>query len=502
MRQKSLPPSIRYVPLRPIPSLQVPGTRPRRLPDWLATLVMAVAAPALILPLFAISVAHTAPGTRVRSVEQPAAAVDRTTPQVLVGPKPAPPAPGPHQAPADPGSDPAPADPGSTLAPAGAAANQSQGKGDNVRDSGVTGSETSSDSPGTTISLSTSARSGRTTTTQTLAAPPAPVPALRPPTGSGSILISTSQLATRPMSGASWDSLKRAADAPAGTPNLADQNQSNNVLVLAKALVYARTGDPTYLAQVMGALHAVIGTEAGARTLALGRELAAYVLAADLISLPSVDPAFDATFRAWLASVVARPMVDGSSLRQTHERRPNNWGTHAGASRAAVAAYLGDTAELARIAQVFKGWLGDRSSYAGFQFQGLSWQADPSQPVGINPAGSTIGGHSVDGVLPDDQRRTGDFAWPPPCGNYPYGALDGALLQAEILWHAGYDAYNWQNQALLRAQLWLRSTGCPPSGDNLWQSPLIDARYGTSFWNGAPVPPGKNFGWTSWLYGR
>ena len=31
---------------------------------------------------------------------------------------------------------------------------------------------------------------------------------------------------------------------PPGPPNLADLNQDTNVLVLAKALVYARTGTP------------------------------------------------------------------------------------------------------------------------------------------------------------------------------------------------------------------------------------------------------------------
>ena len=455
MRQKSLPLSVRYAQPQagwPSRSARAPDMRPRLLRDWLATLVMALAVPALILPLFAVGTAHTVGPTTSRSVHEVAAALDGRN-------------------------------------PSGPGSNQGGGGGVGQRDPAPTGSAASSASPSAAV-LSTPTQA------------PSLIEAPHPPTATGSILISAAELAARPMSGAAWDSLKGAADAPAGSPNLADLNQSNNVAVLAEALVYARTGDETYLARVLSALHGVIGSEAGGTTLALGRELAAYVLAADLISLQSVDPAFDSTFRGWLASLVARPMADGNSLRQTHERRPNNWGTHAGASRAAVAAYLGNASELARIAQVFKGWLGDRASYSGFGFGDLSWQADASQPVGINPAGSTIAGQSVDGVLPDDQRRTGGFAWPPPCGNYPYGALDGALLQAEILWRAGYDTFNWQNQALLRAELWLRSTGCPPSGDNVWQAPLLDARYGTSFWNGAPVRPGKNFGWTSWLYAK
>jgi Alginate lyase/Bacterial Ig-like domain len=334
------------------------------------------------------------------------------------------------------------------------------------------------------------------------AATAAPTPTTQPPTAGSGILISTSELRALPMSGSAWSALKAAADASAGGPNLADMNQDNNVRILAKALVYARTGTPSYRAEVISALRSVMGTEAGGETLALGRELAAYVIAADLIGLRAADPALDATFRAWLAQLLDRRLSDGNSLTETHERRPNNWGTHAGASRAAAAAYLGDSAELARAATVFRGWLGERSAYAGFSFGELGWQSNPSQPVGINPPGAAIAGHSVDGVLPDDQRRTGDFTWPPPCGNYPYGALDGALLMAEILHRAGYGSYAWGSRAILRAEQWLASTGCPPSGDNLWQGPLVDARYGSNFWSGQVVPMGKNFAWTDWLYGR
>ena len=80
----------------------------------------------------------------------------------------------------------------------------------------------------------------------------------------------------------------------------------------------------------------------------------------------------------------------------------------------------------------------------------LDWQADQGRPVGINPPGATIDGHNVDGVLPDDLRRAGGFTWPPPRENYVYEALQGALLQAELLSRAGYPAYDWSNRAMLR----------------------------------------------------
>lgn len=117
------------------------------------------------------------------------------------------------------------------------------------------------------------------------------------------------------------------------------------------------------------------------RTLATARNLAAYVIAADLVRL---EPAQDAVFRDWLSQLLHKN-IDGRTLANTQEDRANNWGTMAAASRAAAAAYLGDHVELDRTAQVFRGFLGDRSAYADFDFESdASWQADPSAPVGIN----------------------------------------------------------------------------------------------------------------------
>ena len=75
-----------------------------------------------------------------------------------------------------------------------------------------------------------------------------------------------------------------------------------------------------------------------------------------------------------------------------------------------------------RCAKVFKGWLGDRDMYADFKYKDCSWQAYPFRPVGINQKGATKSGHFIDGVLPDDQRRSGPFHWPPTKENYVYTA--------------------------------------------------------------------------------
>lgn len=318
-------------------------------------------------------------------------------------------------------------------------------------------------------------------------------------TSTKSIWISPAEISALPTSGTAWNNVKSEADQPTGTPNVSNQDDPNNVRVLAKALVYAKLRDEKYRTDVINACMAAIGTEKGGRTLALSRELIAYVIAADLVGLPADK---DQTFRAWLRTTLTETL-DGQTLQSTHENRPNNWGTHAGASRAAVAVYLGDQAELERTATVFKGWLGDRSAYAGFEYGDLSWQADPSKPVGINPVGATKNGHSIDGVLPDDQRRAGGFTWPPPKENYAWGALQGALAQAEILGRAGYDVWNWSDKALLRAVKWLHEQAdYPAASDDTWEPHLENFRYGSSFPAPIPSSPGKNVGWTDWTHSK
>jgi len=121
--------------------------------------------------------------------------------------------------------------------------------------------------------------------------------------------------------------------------------------------------------------------------------------------------------------------------------------------------------------------------------------------VGINPKGATKEGHNIDGVLPDDQRRSGPFKWPPPKENYVYTGLQGVLAEAVILYRAGYDVWNWQDKAILRAFNWLYFV-ChyPAKGDDTWEPYLINYYYGTHFPTIVPSKPGKNVGWTDWTH--
>jgi len=343
-------------------------------------------------------------------------------------------------------------------------------------------------------------------------APREPAPREREPrtrpvevAGSSGIWIDRATIAALPTRGVAWSNLVREASRECGTPELHDQDDGTNVCVMAKALVSARTGNARFAADVRSALRSIVdsGTYRG-RALSLGRELAAYVIAADIIGLRAIDRDLDERFRVKIRQLLTTPTTDGPrNLVECHERRPNNWGNHCGASRAAVAAYLGDSRELARAAQVFKGYLGDRASYAGFRYGDLAWQCHPRSPVGINPKGCVIDGHSLDGVLPDDQRRSGKRRWPPPHENYVYEGLQGALAQAVILHRAGFDAFDWGDQALLRAVRWLYHTAhYEPVGDDTWIPYVVNYYYGTDFPAPESARTGKNVGWTNWTHQR
>lgn len=317
------------------------------------------------------------------------------------------------------------------------------------------------------------------------------------------IWISADELACLKTTGVAWEALKEAAERPLDPPELRDQDDNTDVFVLARALVYARTGEPRYREGVIEALRAVTfeRSEEGGRVLALARNLPGYVIAADLINLPAVDPDLDRAFRDRLREMRTKSL-DGRTLVEIHEVRPNNWGTHAGAARLAVAVYLGEEQEIARVAQIFKGWTGDRSAYAGFKFRELWWQADPRQPVAVNPVGALKDGHLIDGALPEEMRRGGPFQWPPGETGYPWEALQGAVVQANILSRLGYPAWEWEDRAVLRAVRFLYSIGWPAEGDDEWQVWLINAVYGTDFPAVTPARPGKNMGWTDWTHGE
>jgi len=325
------------------------------------------------------------------------------------------------------------------------------------------------------------------------------------------IWISSAELRKLPEHGPAWRRLVEIAHRHPGHPDLSNKDDEDDTNALAAALVAARTGDGDLRRKAGRLVAAAIGTERGGRTLGLGRGLVAYVVAADLIDLRRLDPQTDASFREWLRAVRLERLRPGSrpTLIATQEVAPNNWGTHAGASRIAADIYLGDVADLARAAAVFKGYLGDRAVYHAFRYGAdLSWQAQPSQPVGVNAAGAVLDGQDVGGALPDDMRRGCARRFPPCPTGYPWEAMQGAVEQAEMLSRQGYDAWNWGDRALERAARFLTGISrrydepaFAPRGNDVWVAWLLNRRYGLRLPVSTPTRPGRGMGFTDWTAG-
>lgn len=322
------------------------------------------------------------------------------------------------------------------------------------------------------------------------------------------VWISREEVLELPMSGPAWEGVVAFAKLPATRPDLSNQDDPTNVRVLAKALYFARTGETRYADDVLRALERVRGTERGASALAIARELMAYVVAADLVGL---DAPSRSEFERWLRRMASRSF-SGRTLRSTHEDRPNNWGTHAGATRIAIAVFLGDTREIERAAHVFHGWAGEPRGWQGFEFEAPWWQPEGLRRFAVNPRGALREGHPIGGVLPDDQRRGGRFRWPPPKENYVYEALQGAVAQAVLLDRQGYDAWTWGDRAILRAFDWLhREADFPARGDDTWMPPIVNDAYGLvgdapgpygarRFPSPVPSRPGKAMGFGDWTH--
>lgn len=333
-------------------------------------------------------------------------------------------------------------------------------------------------------------------------------PTLEPSEPSTGIWFSAAEAKSLPMAGDAWDAMFRAAESDC-IPDPSNQDSACNVGIQAKAMVFARLDGidaqqdlanlrRNDVVDAIGKLNAGCSS-IGGRTLALGRELGAYVVAADLVDLSNIAPAVHLNFQACLRLLIAKPL-DGMTLVQMFERRPNNWGTMGGATLAAVYVYLGDKAGLDRVAKVFCGWLGDRTCYASFTFGDTSWACAPA--VGVNPVGCIKNGFNIGGALPDDMRRGGAFRMPNPSPTgYACGAMTGAVAMAWILQRAGYEPFEWSDDALLRAMRFLESIGWKCSGDDAGMVATINHVYGTSYAvEGAT--PGKNYGWQQWLFQR
>ena len=222
------------------------------------------------------------------------------------------------------------------------------------------------------------------------------------------------ELMSLPKQGGAWNALLQEAKQPTGMPDLSDQDDDTDVRVLAKALVFARTGNRDLPPRGDRCLHAgdrhrgrrrdARARPQPGRLRARGRPREAAQRPRTSSSRPGSRPA-------------SRENLHGRTLQSTHEDRPNNWGTHAGASRAAVALYLRDAAEMSAA---------PRSSRAGSAIArptpASSTASSTGRPIPRTRSASTPGGDQ-ERLL--DRRRAARR--PAPRGRLLVAAAQGEL---------------------------------------------------------------------------
>lgn len=311
------------------------------------------------------------------------------------------------------------------------------------------------------------------------------------------VFISPFEIVTLPTTGKAWDAMKAAAVKTWGTPTIAYQSSTDDTNTLAGALVAVRLNDDAMRAKVRTHLADLVASHPYDRVLGLARQLPSYIIAADLVGLDGTERA---SFEAFLREAASHKMEGhsgGTDLRSTALLSPNNWGTMSRAAMAAIAVYLGDTVDLAFVAMTQRAWLGEAVPNQ-LRFTSTDWH-DSTKEAGISPRGASRDGHPLDGVQPEDQRRTGEYIWAAPKGSYPHEALQGAVLASVILDRAGALPFNTGDNALIRAEAWLAGPDANPASGDDRNTPYMLNEYGGSFPTGS-TSAAKNIAWCDWLY--
>lgn len=317
------------------------------------------------------------------------------------------------------------------------------------------------------------------------------------------IWADVSKFPSKPRTGAGWDAMYNMAkgDAP-GPVTVADQGSNNSAWTHACAYVYAATGDMVFYNKAMGALKSLCSPSLPiGRALGLAREVQGYVAAAEGLQLAKQDPTFDAVLKAKFKYFLTCKTSSGpASLLESHQKRPNNWGTHATSAVLLIARYIGDATIFANAIKVFRGYLGEYDTYHDFAYGDLAWQFRKDRPVGINEKGAIINGLNVDGMLPEEARRGSTSTNSYPGGDaqmYTWEATQGSTAAMVTALNAGSDLRDVAAYAHKRGiNFALNTVNWPIAGDDAFLVPLLNLLYPDL--KLAPVTggPGKGLAWT------
>ena len=347
------------------------------------------------------------------------------------------------------------------------------------------------------------------------------------PTSAG-IWADPAKLASLPMSGNGWAAVRKDADRSFGAADVSDQDSNHDVYTLAAAIVCARTQGAAYCTKATNALLSAIGTEQGGRWLAVGRNMTAYVIAADILGLRAdADPSSAGSrVHAWIKSFLTMHLVHNNDESRMVPLVPFESGSNAssqeGAVYTAIAAYLKDDVALQRAWDAFRTYacdptapdLADIDLAKGVEY---GWAHSTAAPCAINPlgtqkvvpqglpgAGTT---HSIDGAIINDMRRGGKYQWQPRYTSYPWVGLEGFVPAAVLLHRAGYPAFEVADQAVLRTHKYLwnlrNATGHAPWFDGTRGAEiiqLVNVVYGATFPRTSGRGGGRVVGYTEWTH--
>jgi hypothetical protein len=353
-----------------------------------------------------------------------------------------------------------------------------------------------------------------------------PAPSAPAPRSNG-IWVSAATLQQLPTTGPAWERLLADTEADPGPADVADQNSGHDVATLAAALVCARTDSQELCDKARAGVVSAIGTERGGRWLAVGRNLTAYVIAADVMGLRADgDPESAGTrVETWIRGFETERLANnntGEPIPFIPFASGSNASAQEGAAYAAVAAYLGDRAALERAWDAFRTYLCDASApdreridlHRGVE---AGWAYDNQHPCAVNPAGVAKqvppgrpgAGQvvQVGGAIINDMARGGDLAWPPGTTQYPWVALEGVVPAAVILQRAGYPALAVADHAVLRAVRYLRDLQLSTGSGRWFQErrsneiiQLVNVAYGADFPVDLPTGGGRTVGYTDWTH--
>jgi hypothetical protein len=289
---------------------------------------------------------------------------------------------------------------------------------------------------------------------------------------------------------------------------IGDQDNQADAVVVAAAYACLKTGEEHHCERAREILQEVSSVDVlGRKTLALNRNLAGYVVAADLIDYR--DPAFSKWLQELIHKETWNAWTDEWSVYHTAMAEPTNGGCHARAAVTAVALYTEDEALLNEVANRFHDWLG-RSGEGWLWDMDESWwqsEQDPALYNGVNPAGATllIDGdvRNVDGVLPEDMKRSGRPEYPFAEEGYVRECQQGMVATAWMLQRAGYPAFEWQDQAVLRSFRWfVEEAEGEYSGDDAGLPYLIRYVYGVDYTSDIARPGKNGLGFYDWTHGE